>query len=67
MRDGEVSFIHPNCRIAKELSFAAQVFNSIEISGTDSSLQRPEYFEEWASATPDAFVFAVKAPDLSLT
>ncbi len=47
---------------AKELDFAATRFRTIEINGTFYSLQRPEYFADWAARTPDDFVFAVKAP-----
>jgi uncharacterized protein YecE (DUF72 family) len=46
----------------KELSYAASIFNSIEINGTHYSLQRPESFARWAAETPEDFVFAVKAP-----
>jgi uncharacterized protein YecE (DUF72 family) len=35
---------------------------SIEINGTFYSLQRPASFARWAEATPDDFVFSVKAP-----
>jgi len=44
----------------KELSYAANVFRTIEIKGTFYSLQWPETFAKWAAATPDDFVFAVK-------
>jgi hypothetical protein len=46
----------------RELEYAARVFRTLEINGTFYSLQRPENFEAWAAATPDDFVFAVKAP-----
>lgn len=46
----------------RELEYAAGVFRSVEINGTFYSLQRPESFEDWAAATPEDFVFAVKAP-----
>lgn len=45
-----------------ELSYAARQFPAIEINGTFYSLQRPESFARWAAATPEDFVFAVKAP-----
>lgn len=45
-----------------ELEYASGVFRSIEINGTFYSLQRPENFAAWAAATPDDFLFAVKAP-----
>lgn len=47
---------------AEELEFASRQFSSIEINGTFYSLQRPESFARWHDATPDGFVFAVKAP-----
>jgi uncharacterized protein YecE (DUF72 family) len=42
------------------LEFAAKTFSSVEINGTFYSLQRPKSFEQWASETPEGFVFAVK-------
>ena len=44
----------------RELEFAAQKVNSIEINGTFYSLQRPESFAAWYDATPEGFVFSVK-------
>jgi uncharacterized protein YecE (DUF72 family) len=44
----------------RELSYAANLFPSIEINGTFYSLQTPESFAKWAEAVPDDFVFAVK-------
>ncbi|SKA36705.1 Uncharacterized conserved protein YecE, DUF72 family [Enhydrobacter aerosaccus] len=46
----------------RELAHAASLFRSIEINGTFYSMQRPASFGEWADATPDDFVFAVKGP-----
>ena len=45
-----------------ELSYAANVFRSIEINGTFYSLQRPESFARWAGDTPDDFIFSLKGP-----
>lgn len=45
-----------------ELAFASRAFPTIEINGTFYSLQRSESFAKWAAATPEDFVFAVKAP-----
>ena len=42
------------------MEFAAKTFSSVEINGTFYSLQRPKSFEQWASETPEGFVFAVK-------
>src|ERR1041385_6330085 len=44
-----------------ELAFASHRFRSIEINGTHYRLQQHEFFERWASETPEDFVFAVKA------
>ncbi len=55
-------FYPPGLPHAKELDFAASRFRSIEINGTFYSLQRPEYFADWAARTPADFVFSVKAP-----
>jgi len=46
----------------RELTYASDIFSSIEINGTFYSLQRPESFARWADSTPDDFVFSVKAP-----
>ena len=46
----------------KELAYASGIFRSIEINGTFYSLQKPNSFEKWADATPENFVFSVKAP-----
>jgi uncharacterized protein YecE (DUF72 family) len=53
-------FYPPKLPQRSELAFAAKNFNSIEINGTHYSLQRPEYFAQWAEETPNDFVFAVK-------
>ena len=44
----------------RELEFAANAFDTIEINGTFYSLQRAESFAEWARQTPDDFVFSLK-------
>ncbi len=48
----------------RELEFAAEQFPSVEINGTFYSLQRPASFRAWSAATPEGFVFSVKAPRL---
>jgi uncharacterized protein YecE (DUF72 family) len=55
-------FYPPKLPQKRELAYAASIFRSIEINGTFYSLQRPEYFEAWASETPPDFVFSVKGP-----
>jgi uncharacterized protein YecE (DUF72 family) len=44
----------------RELEFASRQVNSIEINGTFYSLQRPESYRAWHTATPEDFVFSVK-------
>jgi uncharacterized protein YecE (DUF72 family) len=47
---------------AHELEFAAQRFRSIEANSTFYGTQTPKSFARWAEATPDDFVFSIKAP-----
>lgn len=47
---------------SKELEFASQRFNSIELNGSFYSLQRPESFQSWFDATPEDFQFSIKGP-----
>jgi uncharacterized protein YecE (DUF72 family) len=54
------TFYPPGLAQRRELEFAAQHFNSIEINGTFYSLQRPKNFAEWFEATPPDFQFAIK-------
>jgi len=56
------TFFPPGLRQSDELSYASRQVNSIEINGTFYSLQRPSSFRAWHDATPDDFVFSVKAP-----
>lgn len=55
-------FYPPKLAQRRELEFASRVFRTLEINGTHYSLQRPEYFAQWAEETPEDFIFAVKAP-----
>ena len=45
---------------ARELSYAAARFGSIEINSSFYHLLKPENYARWRDATPDDFVFAVK-------
>ena len=45
-----------------ELAHASSTFRSIEINGTFYGMQTPRVFGTWADATPEDFVFTVKAP-----
>jgi uncharacterized protein YecE (DUF72 family) len=44
----------------RELGFAAERFDTIELNGSFYSLQRPESYEAWYAAVPPGFTFAVK-------
>jgi uncharacterized protein YecE (DUF72 family) len=46
----------------RELDYASQKVTSIEINGTFYRLQKPAVFAKWHDATPDGFMFSVKAP-----
>lgn len=46
----------------KELEYAAQHVTAIEINATFYRTQSAASFKKWAAATPDDFVFSVKAP-----
>ena len=45
----------------RELEYASRQVNSIEINGSFYSLQRPESYLAWYQATPEDFIFSVKA------
>lgn len=49
---------HPQKR---ELEYASQHVNSIEINGTFYGSQKPSSFAKWHDETPDDFVFSLKA------
>jgi uncharacterized protein YecE (DUF72 family) len=44
----------------RELAYAAEHLNSIELNGTFYALQRPSSYRTWYDETPDGFVFSVK-------
>jgi uncharacterized protein YecE (DUF72 family) len=44
----------------RELEFAANTFNSVEINGSFYSLQLPSSYQRWYDATPADFLFGVK-------
>lgn len=54
-------FYPKGLRQADELAYAAQHLPVIEINSTYYSSQKPESFAKWAAATPDGFVFTLKA------
>lgn len=45
----------------QELAFAARALSAIEINGTYYSTFKPKSWIDWRNATPDDFVFSVKA------
>ena len=47
---------------ARELEFASQQVQTIEINGSHYSLQTPQSYARWHDATPSGFVFSVKGP-----
>lgn len=54
-------FYPPKWPHARELEHAASRMSAIEINGTYYRLQSPDSFSKWADATPDDFMFTVKA------
>ena len=54
------TFYPQNLAQRRELEFAAQHFDTIELNGSFYSLQRPQSFKQWHDETPDDLVFAVK-------
>jgi uncharacterized protein YecE (DUF72 family) len=61
MRGGAACF---TLRVLKsrELEFSSRVLNTIEINASHYSLQTPESYEPWYSATPVHFIVGVKGP-----
>jgi uncharacterized protein YecE (DUF72 family) len=54
-------FYPKGVRAPRELEYAAQQFNSIEINGSFYRLQRPNAYQDWYGQTPPrGFLFAVK-------
>lgn len=56
------SFYPQGLSHAKELEHASRHVTSIEVNGTFYRLQTPKTFRSWADATPEGFVFSLKAP-----
>jgi uncharacterized protein YecE (DUF72 family) len=44
----------------RELEYAAERLDSVELNGSFYSLQRPASYQQWRSQVPPGFVFAVK-------
>jgi uncharacterized protein YecE (DUF72 family) len=58
----EETFYPPKLAAAKQLEFASSKVTAIEINATFYRTQSAASFKKWADATPDAFMFSVKAP-----
>ena len=54
-------FYPKGLRQADELAYAAARLPVIEINATYYSSQKPESFAKWAAATPEGFIFTLKA------
>lgn len=53
-------FYPPGLPRRRELEYAAERLDTVEINGSFYSLQRPSSYAAWRDQTPDDFVFAVK-------
>jgi uncharacterized protein YecE (DUF72 family) len=56
------TFYPPDVPKVRELEYASRQMTTIEINGTFYRTQKPETFAKWREATPEGFVFALKAP-----
>jgi uncharacterized protein YecE (DUF72 family) len=56
------TFYPPGTPQAKELEYASRQVTAIEINATFYRTQSAVSFKKWAQATPDDFMFSVKAP-----
>lgn len=56
------AFYPPQLTQACELAFASRALQTIEINGSHYALQTPASYQAWYEATPQDFMFSVKAP-----
>jgi len=56
------TFYPPDTPQARELEYASRHVTSIEINSTFYRLQKPAVYAKWRDATPEDFVFSLKAP-----
>jgi uncharacterized protein YecE (DUF72 family) len=56
------TFYPPEVKVKDELSYASRQVTAIEINSTFYGLQKPAVFAKWREATPNDFVFSLKAP-----
>jgi uncharacterized protein YecE (DUF72 family) len=58
------TFYPPGLPATRELEYASRAVQTIEINGTFYSTFKPETWRKWRDATPDDFIFAIKASRL---
>ncbi|HEX4242132.1 MAG TPA: DUF72 domain-containing protein [Steroidobacteraceae bacterium] len=56
------TFYPPGTPQSGELEYASRQVTAIEINGTYYRLQKPAVYAKWRDATPEHFVFSLKAP-----
>ncbi len=56
------TFYPPGTTQRNELAWASRAVTLIELNGSFYSLQKPTSWVSWREATPETFVFSVKAP-----
>ncbi len=56
------TFYPKDVKAANELEYASRQVTAIEINATFYRTQSAASFKKWAAATPDNFIFSVKAP-----
>jgi uncharacterized protein YecE (DUF72 family) len=56
------TFYPPDITQSRELEYASRHVTSIEVNGTFYGLQKPAVFAKWHDATPESFMFSIKAP-----
>lgn len=56
------TFFPANVPKKSQLEYASRQLTAIEVNGTFYRLQTPAVFAKWRDATPDDFVFSIKAP-----
>lgn len=61
------SFYPPKWPIKRELDYASRQVSAIEVNGTFYSSFKPATFAAWRDATPEGFVFALKASRYCVT
>ncbi|MBW6524155.1 DUF72 domain-containing protein [Sphingomonas sp. RHCKR47] len=61
------AFYPPKWPIKRELEFASRHVSAIEVNGTLYSSFKPATFAAWRDASPDGFVFALKASRYCVT